>query len=96
MTRILFDRKKHVWDPETNTFSMSERDVKFDTSYILTNPGTLGSMIFEFKESTGPEFHPSTKWIYSNEDKTIKLEVVNDPRITKIRAEAYLKHKLGI
>jgi hypothetical protein len=93
MTEILLDLKKHAWDPNQATFIMSERDVPFDTSYSIKNPATGKSMKFDFEKSTGPEFDPATKWIYWNLEKNIKLEVCNDPEMTKAAAQRYLSAK---
>ena len=95
MTTIEFNDKKHTWDLEKKVFTVSERDVPFDTTYEIRNPRSGGKMKFEFSHSTGPEFNPQTKWIYYNSDKTVTLEVCNDPEIVRRAAENYLKSKLG-
>ena len=79
---------------EDNTFYGSERDIRFDTSYEVKNVTTGKSEIFDFKQSTGPEFDPDTKWLYESKSG-IKLVIGNDPRITKASAKAYLDHKLN-
>jgi len=77
------------------TETMNERDVRFDTEYEIKNPRTgSSSMMFRFEKSTGPEFDPATRWIYWNLERNVKLEVCNDPHVTKLRADAYLKAKL--
>jgi len=95
MTTIEFNDKKHTWGLEKKVFTVSERDVPFDTTYEIRNPKSGGKMKFEFSHSTGPEFNPQTKWIYYNSDKTVTLEVCNDPEIVRRAAENYLKSKLG-
>lgn len=94
MTTITFDPKKHAWCPKDRCFTMSEGDVPFATEYEIKNPKTGKSMKFRFEKSTGPEFDPATRWIYWNLENNVKLEVCNDPSITKLRADAYLKAKL--
>ena len=92
MTTITFDSKKHVYHKLQKLFSMSERDVTFDTSYEIVNPKTGNSVVFNFTHSTGPEFDPETKYIYKSDDG-LTLEVVNDKHITKVRAQMYLEAK---
>ena len=94
MTEIVFNKEKHKFSKENNLFTISEKDVTFDTKYSMKNPKTGNSKLFEFKESTGCEFDPNTKWIYKSEDG-ITLEVCNDPAITKLREKSYLNHKLN-
>lgn len=93
MTRIVFDPKKHQWNPGESKFTMSEKDVKFDTSYEIVNPKTKGIMLFKFAHSTGPEFDPRTRWVYINSDKTVTLEICNDPELTEISRENYIRAK---
>lgn len=93
MKTITLRDTNHTWNPLKSTITMGERDVPFDTSYRVINPKSGGSMDFEFSHSTGPEFNPQTKWIYYNSDKTVVLEVGNDPEITKRALEAYLETK---
>ena len=92
MITIHFDSKKHHYDNETKVFSVSERDVSFDTSYSLVSPGISDSIVFDFFHSTGPEFDADTKYIYKSENG-FTLEVGNDRHITSIRAEMYLAAK---
>lgn len=94
MTTILFDRTKHAYDAENFVFTMSEKDIPFATEYKVVNPKTGGSMEFTFSHSTGPEFDPKTRWVYKSPDKTVTLEVCNDPKITEAAAAAYLTAKL--
>ncbi len=82
-------------DLEKKMFNMHEGQVLFDTTYEIINPKSGGRMKFEFLHSTGPEFNPMTRWIYYNSDKSVSLEVSNDPEITRRAAEAYMKGKLG-
>lgn len=86
---------KYSYNKETKTFTFSEKDVPFDTSYEVLNPQTGNRVVFDFKESTGPEFDPTTKWIYRTADGRLTLEVCNDPKITYERSVAYLDHKLN-
>ena len=73
---------------------VSERDVVFSTSYDVISPKTGHIKRFNFECSTGPEFDPKTEWIYKSAEG-IRLHVCNDAQITKLRADSYLKHKLG-
>lgn len=93
MTNILFDSKKHTYDKSTDTISISERDVSFDTSYKIINPKTGNFVVFDFKYSTGPEFDPNTKYVYKSWGDDLTLEVVNDKEITAMRASSYLEAK---
>lgn len=95
MHEIIFDRKKHAWNLNEKKFMVSERDVSFDMNYRIINPETGKSMEFNLSHSTGPEFDPKTRWVYTNEDAGISLEVCNDPEITKRAAEKYLEAKIG-
>jgi hypothetical protein len=93
MTTITFNPRKHFYLKDEKKFKMSEKDVSFDTSYVITNSKTGGKMQFDFSHSTGSEFDPKTCWIYkSNEGYT--LEVCNDEAITAERERAYLNSKL--
>jgi len=92
MTTIIYDSKKHVYHKLQKLFSMSEKDVTFDTSYKVVNPKTNNSVVFNFTHSTGPEFDPETKYIYKSDDG-LTLEVCNDKKITAIRAQNYLEAK---
>ena len=94
MRIFTFNPQVHAYVKETNTFMVNERDVPFDTSYTIKNSVTGNSMEFEFTHSTGPEFEPSTKWIYKSADGCI-LEVCNDPEMTEIARKNYLRAKLG-
>jgi hypothetical protein len=92
MIIINFDSKKHYYNKEEKLFSVSERTVDFDTSYLLVNPETGKAVEFNFTHSTGPEFEADTKYIYKSKDG-LTLEVCNDRQITSIRAEMYLAAK---
>ncbi len=88
---ILFNPKKHTYEKNTKTFSVSEADVQFATEYRIINPKTQGEMEFTFSHSTGPEFDPNTKYVYKSGEYT--LEVCNDKQITEHRAKLYLQAK---
>jgi len=75
-------------------FHMSEKDVKFASTYEMVNPKTNKSMVFEFTHSTGPEFDPKTVYVYKNKEAMVSIFVHNDPKITGQRAKAYLAAKL--
>jgi len=83
-----------AWNKNENSFYCSEKDVRFATTYNVLNAKSGKSMLFEFKNSTGPEFDPNTKWIYES-NTGIKLIVCNDPKITANAAAAYLAAKTG-
>lgn len=98
MTTITLDTVPYTYS--NGVFNFSEKDVPFATQYKVVNPATGGSMIFEFKESTGPEFDPQTQWIYKNylgngETGDLTLIVSNDPIITNRNANNYLTSKLS-
>jgi hypothetical protein len=93
MTTITFDAKKHTYNKETKVFRVSERDVKFDTTYSILNPRTNKEMKFEFTHSTGPEFDPETRWVYKGAEG-ITLEVCNDARMAQQAEQMYLDAKL--
>lgn len=93
MTNINFNSEKHHYNVETKTFTMSEKDVRFDTQYNIKNLKTGNSELFDFVHSTGPEFDPNTKWIYKSQTG-LTLEVCNDKEITEQLAKNYLEHKL--
>jgi hypothetical protein len=86
-----FVKAKLTYDKSTQTFSGSEKYIPFATSYNLRSPKG-GSKIFNFENSTGPEFDPNTKWIYKSNDG-YTLEICNDAAITQRNADAYLKGK---
>ena len=73
---------------------VSEVHTKFDTKYDVVSPKTGVTKTFNFECSTGTEFDPNTEWIYKSAEG-YKLHVCNDANITKLRADSYLKHKLG-
>ena len=86
-------QKNHLrFDKEANTFFGSERNIKFATEYEVKNTISGKSEKFEFTHSTGPEFDSATQWVYKSESG-ILLIIGNDAEITKLNAEAYLKHK---
>lgn len=92
MHLIIFNPEIHSYNPQTKTFSMSEKGMPFSTTYEIKNTETGKTKKFEFSHSTGPEFDPNTKWIYKCDDLT--LEVCNDAKITAILAQNYLNAKL--
>lgn len=83
-----------IFDPLSNVISVSERDVKFATTYELLNPKTGNIKVVEFTHSTGPEFDPKTKYVYKSSDNIV-LEVCNDKTITTQAGQNYLKAKTG-
>ena len=76
------------------TIFVSERDVKFDTSYFVRSPKTGVEKQFRFVCSTGPQFDPKTVWLYKSDDGHY-FGVCNDVEIMKQHAENSLKHKLA-
>lgn len=93
MTTVLNDPRNVSFDKENKIYSMSEKYVRFDTSYELKDIETKECEIFEFTHSTGAEFDPNTIWIYKSKSGS-ELHVCNDARITEIHAKNYLEHKL--
>jgi len=51
-------------------------------------------MVFNFSHSTGPEFDPTTEWVYTSQEG-IEFRVCNDAHITAQNARAYVKAKQG-
>jgi hypothetical protein len=83
---------KVSYNKASDTFNGSEKDIPFDTSYTIENSETKKSEVFDFVNSTGPEFDPNTKWIYKSlVGRT--LVISNDSDITKKNAQSYLEHK---
>lgn len=95
MTKVNLGDVKYNYNEETNTLSISETQVQFDTKYELVSPKTGNSKIFNFKNSTGPEFDPETRWIYECEGGTFTLEVCNHKVLTELNAQKYLEGKLN-
>jgi len=91
MALIKLEKGKYAYNKDTKTFTMSEKDIPFATTYKVVSPDTGGEMEFSFTHSTGPEFAPDTRWIYKSGEYT--LEVCNDPEVTKQAAAAYLAAK---
>lgn len=83
---------KYVLNKETKTIMLSERDVRFGTEYKLQSPSGV-EKTFTLSHSTGPEFSPTTRWVYKSEDGLV-LEVCNDAVMTELASESYLKAKL--
>ena len=74
-------------------FYVDANSTRFATSYKLVNPKTGGLMIFDFYESTGPEWLEDTKFLYTS-DEGFCLELSNEPRrILNKRATAYVEAK---
>lgn len=94
MVKIIYDSAKHDYNPIIKTFFISEKDVKFATTYELVNPKTKQSMVFDFTHATGPEFDPNTRWVYKTKDGELTLWVGNDAEVTKARGDAYKKAKM--
>lgn len=96
---ILLTDKNFKYDSERATIIMSEKDAPFDMSYELHNPVTGNKLQFSFSHSTGPEFDPSTVWVYKYSGdrdlfRNLKLEVCNDKYLTAMNAANYLNAKL--
>jgi hypothetical protein len=79
---------------ETGIIKVSEKDVQFDTQYEVVSAKTGNSMVFNFSHSTGPEFDPTTEWVYTSQEG-IEFRVCNDAHITAQNARAYVKAKQG-
>lgn len=92
MQKIDLGKISFKYNKETKTFSVSEKDVPFATSYEVIGRKTGETKQFGFSHSTGPEFDPNTKWVYTCGDMI--LEVCNDAEMTEIAAQNYLKGKL--
>ena len=94
MIKIVYDSKKHDYNPIIKTFFISEKDVAFATTYEIVNPKTKQGKVFDFTHSTGSEWDADTRWVYATKDGEYTLWVGNDAEVTKARADAYLKGKL--
>lgn len=94
MTTIKFNPKRDHYNRETRTFTVSERFVPFDTSYLVFSPKTGASRRFDFVRSTGSEWNPSTRWVYQSKCG-LTLEVTGDPDIREAAQAVYVKKKLG-
>lgn len=92
MTIIALTPGNYRYDHISQTIHMSEKGIPFDTEYLVLNPITQNQKQFKFSHSTGPEFQPSTRWVYKNDDG-LTLEIHNDVEITKKAAQAYLEAK---
>jgi len=89
---IQIDLKKIDWSFKNDTITISEKDTRFGTEYLVISPKGNGK-VFKFSHSTGPEFDKNTKWIYTSEDN-IQLAVCNDANMVKHAAKEYLSAKL--
>lgn len=93
----IVDLKKTKWsfgDNTNKTILVSEKDVPFDTSYEVVSSKTGKSKVFNFSHSTGPEFDPSTQWVYTTKGSNVLFVVANDTQITKTRANNYVQSKI--
>ena len=79
---------------ENRTIRVSEKEVPFDTEYDVISSKTGDSMKFRFSHSTGPEFDPTTEWVYTSQEG-IEFRVCNDPSLTAQNVMTYLKAKGG-
>ena len=80
------------YNQEAKQFNVSEMAVKFSTNYMIKNHKTGVSKQFNFVESTGPEFDPTTKWVYKS-DCGLTLMVHNDAAMTEINKRNYAAAK---
>lgn len=94
MTRISIQKSKITFNKEENQFLGCDKNFPFATSYELVNDKTGKSMTFEFKYSTGAEFDPNTKWVYTNEEKGFSFVVSQDAELTMRRAADYAQYKM--
>jgi hypothetical protein len=94
MYTIELNKHIYAWNSKEMCFTMSEKGIPFATKYTIRNPKTGANKLFTFKYSTGPEFDPSTKWIYET-SCGIKLEICNDATMTAVAARKYLGAKLA-
>ena len=95
------------YDPKSRTSHVSEHLIRFATAYRVLNPKTGDYRNFNLSHSTGPEFDENTEWVYThNTQGNAKgnaqplhtecyfLRIKNEPRITEIKKEMYLKAKM--
>ena len=89
--------QKHNVSYYNGVFTVSGKNVKFDTSYSLKNEETGNEIKFEFKESTGSEWDTNTIWIYESvdydKDINLTLHLLNDD-VTERNMNDYLESKL--
>lgn len=88
------DLKGVTFSVENKTIRVSEKEVEFATQYEVVSARTGNSMVFNFSHSTGPEFDPTTEWVYIGQEG-IEFRVCNDSHITAQNARAYVKAKQG-
>lgn len=93
MSTIIVNLKALQYTVTNEVIRVSEKDVPFGTTYEVISPKTGVQKRFDFVDSTGPEFDPKTEWVYQSEDG-FEFRVCNDAKLTKIRGDRYLKHKL--
>ena len=85
-----------AFNKATNEISVSEKIAGFAIQYELLNPATNCTQLFDFSHSTGPEFDPGTKWVYTCADiPGLTLAVYNDAEMAERAAANYLAGKLG-
>lgn len=87
---INIQAKYLTYNEATGTYYGSERHISFATTYGVEDEGALRE--FKFSHSTGPEFNPTTQWVYTCGLR--KLIIANDELITKINKQNYLDAKL--
>lgn len=58
---------------------VSEKDVKFDTTYNVISPKTGVTKTFLFECTTGLEFDPNTEWVYKSSEG-LKLHLCNSAK----------------
>jgi hypothetical protein len=92
MSLITLTTGSYQYDSKLKTIHISEKGIPFATEYSVLNPRTKNRKQFKFSHSTGPEFEPTTRWVYKNDEGFI-LEVHNDAEITKKSAQDYLQAK---
>jgi predicted membrane metal-binding protein len=94
MTTVNLSSIQWSFNSQTKSILISEREIPFATTYNVISPKTGVGKVFNFSHSTGPEFDPTTQWIYTSEDGTL-LSVSNDPAMVKQAARNYLKAKMS-
>jgi hypothetical protein len=93
MTLITLKPGNYRYDPAQKAIHISEKGIPFATDYSVLNSQTGSQKEFTFSHSTGPEFDPTTRWVYKSSDG-LTLEVHNDAQMTQLAAQSYLKAKL--
>lgn len=93
MVTVDLNKVKFMYDGSIKTIMVSERDVRFASTYEVLSSRTGNKKVFDFTHSTGPEFDKNTRWVYKSDDGML-LEVCNDEKMVEVAAKNYFDAKL--